>query len=315
MSLIDRDALWDMQILTAVVDGGSIAAGARALQVTPSATSKRIAALERRLGVQLLQRSTRHLRVTPQGQLYLNRARDLLSAVRALEQVTSDDSSVLRGELRVTAPTVLGQDLVTPLLSHFLLQHPGVTLNLDLSERVVLSERPDFSTETFDLAVCLADTEHLPAADIIARRVGSVQIVLAASPAYLQRRGRPTKVAQLKEHSVLEHTASADRGHWRMTTSHGVRVVPVQAVFASSRIVAVKIAAVAGLGIARLPSYLIAEDLRHRRLEHVLPSCVMEWRGVYLLRPVQKHTPKRVRALMDLLARELPKALKPQPLK
>jgi len=309
MSLIDRDALWDMQILTAVVDGGSIAAGARALQVTPSATSKRIAALERRLGVQLLHRSTRHLRVTAQGQLYLNRARDLLSAVRALEQVTSDDSSVLRGEVRIIAPTVLGQELLTPILSHFLLQQSGVTLDLDLTERVALSERIDFSAETFDLAVCLAEPEHLPTGELVTRRVGTVQILLAASPAYLQRRGRPTKVAQLKEHAVLEHTASADRGHWRMTTAQGTRMVPVQAVFASSRIAAVKRAAVAGLGIARLPSYLIAEDLRHRRLEHVLPACVMEWRGVYLLRPAQKHTPKRVRALMDVLARELPKAL------
>lgn len=299
---IDRDVLWDMQMLAAVVDGGSIAAGARAMRVTPSATSKRLAAMEQRLGVQLLHRTTRHLRITVEGASYLERARNLLSLVHDLERTTREERTALRGEVRLTAPALLGQEVVTGVLARLLLEHPELTVHLDLSDRCV-----DLASEPFDLAVRVA--AKLSSPELVARRIATVQTTLVASPGYLSRRGTPPNVASLSEHAMLELAHDADRGNWHLQTAHGLRIVPVRPVFVCTRLAAIRQAAIAGVGIARLPTYLIQDDLAAGRLEQLLPKCVIDRRGVFLVRAPQSFVPPRVREVTEVLAREIPRAL------
>ncbi|OJY25753.1 MAG: hypothetical protein BGO98_33810 [Myxococcales bacterium 68-20] len=291
-----------MQVLTAVVDGGSIASGARSVGVSPSATSKRIASLERRLGVQLLHRTTRHLRLTLEGRGFVETARDVIAALDSLETSTRDTRSAIRGEVRLTAPTVLGQELVSGIVARFLLEHPEVCVHLDLSDRVI-----DLTHEPYDLAVRVAP--RLATKDLVARRVGIMRTALVASPAYLERHGAPANVAGLSEHTVLDGAYETDRGTWQVQTTSGLRTVPVRTAFVCSSPGGLRQAVLAGLGIARLPLYFVKGDLHERRLIRLFPSCVVDQRPVFLVRPSRSYLPLRVRELADRIARELPAAL------
>ncbi|MBX3261483.1 MAG: LysR family transcriptional regulator [Labilithrix sp.] len=303
MRLLDRDLLWDMQVLTAVVDGGSIASGARSVGVSPSATSKRIASLERRLGVQLLHRTTRHMRLTLEGKSFVETARDVIAALDSLETSTRDTRSGLRGEVRVTAPTVLGQELVSGIVARFLLEHPDVVVHLELSDRMA-----DLAHEPYDLAVRVAP--RLSTKDLVARRVGNIRTALVASPSYLERQGSPANVAGLSEHTVLDLAHEANGGTWRVLTTSGTKTVSVRTSFVCSSPGGLRQAVLAGLGIARLPVYLVHDDLRERRLVRLFPSCVVEQRTVFLVRPSRSYVPVRVRELADRIVRELPNALR-----
>lgn len=304
MQRIDRDALWDMQVFAAVVDGGSIAAGARAVGATPSAISKRLAALERRLGTRLLHRTTRQLRITTEGATYVERARELLHTVAKLESCMQENGGALRGEIRISAPTLLGQELLTGVIARFLRQHPEVSAHLELSDRLV-----DLVSEPFDVAIRVAT--HLEAKELIARRVGVLETILVASPGYVKERGAPENVASLSTHAVLEAAFDGNRGRWDLQTRSGIKSVAVRGPLVCSSLGALRQAALAGLGVAQLPRYLVQSDLRARRLVHLLPKCTADQRSVFVVRASRAFVPSRVRALTEFIARELPALLKP----
>lgn len=296
MTRVDRDALWDMQVFAAVVDGGSIAAGARTMGVSPSATSKRIAALEQRLGVRLLHRTTRHLRVTSEGAGYLERVRDLLRQLEALESRTREEGGALSGEIRLTVPVVIGHHIVAPIVTQFVLDHPQVTMHFDLSDRFV-----DLASEPFDLAVRVAS--KLEGKELIARRLGQVESILVAAPAYIDRAGEPRTIAQLSEHAVLELTTATLP--WRThTLGANAANIPIRGPMVCSTTEALRTAARAGLGIARLPYYLIQDDLRAGTLR-VLTDLPPDKRSIYLVRASRAYVPVRVRELGDVLAAKI----------
>lgn len=293
MARVDRDTLWDMQVFAAVVDGGSIAAGARTMGVSPSATSKRVAALEQRLGVRLLHRTTRHLRVTSEGAGYLERARDLLRQLEALESRTREEGGALSGEIRLTVPVVIGHQLIAPIVTKFLLEHPQVTMHFDLSDRFV-----DLASEPFDLAIRVA--AKLDGKELIARRIGHVSSVMVAAPAYIERHGAPRTIAQLSDHAVLELASSTQP--WRLHTLGGDATnIPIRGPMVCSTTEALRTATRAGLGIARLPGYLIRNDLASGAL--TLLDLPPDRRPVFLVRASRAYTPLRVRELADVLAR------------
>ena len=301
MARVDRDTLWDMQVFAAVVDGGSIAAGARTMGVSPSATSKRVAALEQRLGVRLLHRTTRQLRVTAEGAGYLERARDLLRQLEALESRTREEGGALSGEIRLTVPLVVGHHLVAPIVTRFLVEHPQVTMHFDLSDRFV-----DLASEPFDLAVRIA--AKLEAKELVARRLGHVSSVLVAAPAYIEKHGEPRTMAQLSEHAVLELATAAQP--WRTHTLGGGTPsnIAIRGPMVCSTTEALRTAARAGLGIARLPWYLIARDLEEGRLK-LLAELPPDRRNVFLVRASRAYVPLRVRELADVLATDLAQSL------
>lgn len=292
--MTDRDSLWELQLFTEVVESGSIAGAARARHVTPSAISKRLAALEARLGVRLLQRTTRRLRVTPAGAELKERASKVLSALEEAEASVQRGAGALSGVVRVSAPTVLGQELIAPRLAEFCLKHPTVSVELQTSDRFV-----DLVAEPIDIAVRVA--ARLPSSGLLVRKLAELPWVLACSPAYVKTHGEPHRPSDLSAHRVLELAHAVERA--RMTLSRGVRTYrpAVKGPFVANGLGALRHAAVAGLGIAAFPRWFIAKELAAARLTEVLPHYRLPERAVWLVQPSRAFVPPRVRAVVDWL--------------
>ena len=301
----ERELVSGMSVFVAVVECGSLAAAARSTGLTPSAVSKLVARLERGFGTRLLRRTTRRMTVTDSGKVFYERALGVLEELRSVEQEMASRDAVPRGRLRVSAPLLLGQVRVLPLLLAFVKKATALSLDLELTDRVV-----DMVGERIDIAVRI--TLEPPPSSFVARRVGVVQRVLCASPAYLRAAGAPRAPAELAEHSCLQLSGDSAAELWsfRARADAGapvsVRVVP-RLRFSSTT--AIHEAAKAGLGIADLPDYLVEDDLRTKRLSRVLDELQSPSRSVFVLYAAGPLLPTRVREVARFLERELKKAL------
>ena len=303
---MNRDALWNMKVFLAVVDGGTLSAAAQALRVTPSAVSKQLVKLEQGLGVRLLERTTRSLRVTSAGVTYRAHAQKVISAIEEAEAEVQSAERALTGALRVSAPTLLGQEVIAPIAARFLRAHPAVTLVLELTDRLV-----DLVSEPVDLAIRVAS--RLPESGLSARRIGALRWLFVAGPAYLAQRGAPRRPDDLAQHACLDLLHGSDRGRWRMSYAGREVEVDVSGPLVSSSLVAIHRCAVDGLGIAQLPSYLVRGDLEAGRLVQVLPTAGKARGSVFAVQPSRAFVAARLRAFIDLLAAELPARLAPPP--
>jgi DNA-binding transcriptional LysR family regulator len=187
---------------------GSLSAAARALDITPPAATMRLAAMEKRIGARLLNRSTRKISLTAEGELYLQHASRLIEELRELDEIVSGSGSTPRGLLRVNAPLGFGRTVIAPLVSAFTARHPEVEVLLELTDRPV-----DLIDKGFDLAVRFGE---LPDNRINARRIMSNRRFLCASPTYLERHGTPKRLADLTRHRCIVHRQNDDaHGVWR----------------------------------------------------------------------------------------------------
>lgn len=285
----ERDVVSGMSVFVAVVEAGSLAGAARRTGLTASAVSKLVSRLEAGFGTALLRRTTRRMTVTDAGLTFYERARGVLSELRAVEQEMASKDPEPRGRLRISASLLLGQVHVLPALLSFLKKAPRVALDLELSDRVV-----DLVSERIDVAVRITAS---PPPSFVARRVGSVTNVRCASPAYLKARGVPSSPTELAQHSrlqLLDGAAIEGSGAARLRFSTSV---------------AVHEAAKAGLGIADLPGYLVEDDLRARRLTRVLADFEEPARSVYVIYAAGSLLPTRVREVVRHLERELKSVL------
>jgi DNA-binding transcriptional LysR family regulator len=300
----ERELVSGMSVFCAVVEGGSLAAAARSTGLTPSAVSKLVSRLEQSFGTRLLRRTTRRMTITDAGQVFYERARSVLEELRSVEQEMASSDAVPRGRLRVSASLLLGQVRVLPLLLAFLKKAPALSLDLELTDRVV-----DLVGERIDIAVRITPE---PPASFVARRVGVVQRLLCASPGYLRASGAPRGPADLAEHTCLQLSGDAAAELWSFRSKGpggapvSVRVLP-RLRFSSTA--AIHEAAKAGLGIADLPDYLVHRDLRAKRLSRVLPELETPPRSVYVIYAAGPLLPTRVREVAGFLERELKKSL------
>lgn len=300
----ERDVVSGMAVFVAVVEGGSLAAAARSTGLTPSAVSKLVSRLERDLGSSLLRRTTRRMSVTDAGQIYYERARAILDELRAVEQEMASQGSAPRGLLRVSAPQLLGQTRVLPILLTFIARHPAISLDLDLTDRSV-----DMVGERVDIAVRIT-SEPPPA--YVARHVGSLRRVLCASPAYLRTRSDLRSPRDLQDHSCLVLGGPSTTDIWKLGSSErgsGAQSIRVTARVRLSNTLALYEAAKAGLGIADLPRYLVEADLKARRLLPVLSGFEPAERGVFVIYAAGSVLPLRVREASRCLVTELGKVL------
>lgn len=300
--MVDREALWDMEVFLAIAEGGAIAAAARALRVTPSAVSKQIGRIERRLGVRLVERTTRSLRLTDAGARYADHARRVVAAVAAAEADVQAEGAALRGLVRASAPTLLGQEILAPIVARFVLAHPEVSVELDLADRFV-----DLAADPIDVAIRVAP--RLPASQLTARRIGQIRWLIVASPDYVSRRGAPRRPEDLADHACLDLAHAPDRARWRLSAGGRAVTVAVRGPLVSSSMVALHRGALAGAGIAQLPAYLVRADLAAGRLVRVLDDAELPRRAVFALQPSRALVPPRVRAFADFLAAEVRRAL------
>jgi len=289
--------IWDAETFVAVVRAGSLSAAARQLGRSQPTVSRQLAALEARLGVRLLERTTRKVRLTAAGHAYYQRGTSLLDSVREAEEFVADMSGALRGRLRVSMPPTYARRRVAPLLPEFVAAYPELRL-----EMVLTAERADVVGEHFDLVVRLGPLDD---STLACRVLSKERFVLCAAPAYLAREGAPARVADLAKRRCLVTETSGLRSRWVFLGAGRRHAVDVPACVVSDDLGMLHEAARAGVGLGALPEYLVADDLRSGALVRVLPRERLPSFPAYALLPSARHVPRRVRALVDFLAERL----------
>lgn len=287
------DTLEGMRTFVAVVTEGSFSKAAERLERSPQLVSKYIAQLEQRLGVRLLNRSTRRLSITEPGRTYFDRCRLIVSDVDELEGAVGEMSTEVRGTLKINAPMTFGMHHLTPAIAGFQDQHAGLRVDLVLDDRVI-----DVVSEGFDLAIRIADLEE---SSLVARRLAPVNLVVCASPTYLERRSRPETPADLVNHDCLGYTYWSGRNDWRFESADGSEIVQVSGRFAANNGDALRAAALAGHGLIMQPTFIVGDDLRAGRLQRILPKYTISPLNVYAVYAHRQFLSNKVRAFVDFL--------------
>lgn len=284
----------DVACLAEVVATGSFSAAARRLAVPKSTVSRRIARLERDLGVRLLQRTTRKLGLTDAGEAYYQSCSRALALLEEGRRSVTGMQREPSGTLRLTAPPDLAQPLVGEVIAEFGERHPEVHVVAEMTTRMV-----DLVSEGFDLAIragTLADSS------LVARRLAVFGIHLWASPAYLERSGAPAEPRDLRSHRCLLLGTERPRAAWSLEGTDGIVTIDVEGQLASNDVTLLRQAAVNGRGIARLPTITCFEEERKGRLVRVLPDYSSGESGVFAVFPSGTHLSPKVRAFVEVAA-------------
>ncbi|EEX15589.1 transcriptional regulator, LysR family [Citreicella sp. SE45] len=284
----------DLAIFHAILDAGSFAGAARHLGVTPSAISKRIAQMEGRLGAPLFVRTTRRMTLTEAGQTYAARTKDLLTQLSAAEDEIAEGIGAIRGPIRITSSIALGRRHVLPIVLDFSEAYPDVAVDLTLTDALV-----DLIEDGYDLAVRSA---ALPDSGLISRRLAGNRRIICAAPGYLARHGAPTLPDDLAGHACLTLNMRGPFNAWRLGDDWD-RPLELGRGFSCNSLDALHAACLRGLGIARLPSFLVAEHIANGRLVALFDDVEgpAERSTISLLHPYTTVVPRRVRLLADAL--------------
>nr|WP_084241821.1 LysR substrate-binding domain-containing protein [Variovorax soli] len=296
----------DLELVMAIRSQGSLAGASQLLQVVPSVVTKRLGALEARLGQRLFERTTRRLSATAEGEAVCRHAKALLEGFTALENELGERQNELRGPVRLAATFGFGRRWLGPALAAFQARHPALRIELQLTERL-----PDLGAEGFDGALWLWEVQQRRAADWTSRRIARNQRVLAASPHYLTRRGTPASVEALASHDCLvaRENGEAPRQEFALWTLQHVRDgstarVRVQGPLSSNSGEMVRDWCLAGHGIMLRSLWDIGPQLVSGELVRVLPQYAMPDADIHWVAPWRPKTPRRVRLLVDHLAEQ-----------
>lgn len=282
-----------MRAFVGVVEAGSFVRAAEALGVSKAAVSRQVAELEARLGVRLLQRTTRRLSLTDEGQRFVERCRELLASVDEAEAEVTAASGEARGLLRVNAPLTFGVLHLAPLWGGFLERNPLLRIEVTLLDRIV-----DLVEEGYDVAVRIA---ALPSSTLVSRRLASTRMVACAAPAYLARHGAPLHPAELARHATFSYAYLSTGDEWRFACGEESFAARIRPRMHANNGDTCRAAALAGQGIVLQPDFLVGEDLRAGRLVEVMPHWRSVELGIYAVYPSRKHLPAKVRRLVDFL--------------
>lgn len=301
MAAMDRA---DLELVTAIRDRGSLAGAAAVLDVVPSVVTKRLGALEARLGQRLFDRTTRRLSATAEGETVCLHAQSLLQGFAALENELGERQNELAGSIRLAATFGFGRRWLGPALASFQARHPALQIQLQLTEQL-----PELGAEGYDGAVWLWPVQRRHAGDWVTRRIARNQRVLAAAPAYLERRGRPADLAALATHDCLvarENGGGAgerDATLWSLRNARdgSIARVRVRGPLASNSGELVRDWCLDGHGIMLRSLWDIAPQLASGELVQLLPQYAMPDADIQWVAPWRPKTPRRVRALVDFL--------------
>lgn len=271
----------EIAALLALAAEGSFVAAGRRLGRHPSIVSKRVAAFEQRLGVRLVERSTRQVRLTETGRELAERLRTAVEGIAAAEQQAALGAAKVQGTLRVSLPGAMGRLWLAPLLPEFLRRYPEVSVSAHYTDRYV-----DMIAEGFDVAIRIGELND---SRLIATRLCSNRRVLCASPAYLQQHGHPSQPTDLAQHDCLRFSGFSSFPEWHLTNGHRRESVLVNGPLTSNESESLREGMLAGLGILGAGEWLMSRDLRAGRVVRVLPEWQLDAPGaVYLLRPSRK---------------------------
>ena len=285
--------LEDMQVFIRVVESGGIGIAAEQLGIAASAVSRRLAELEKRLGITLINRTTRTSHLTEAGNLYYTRALKVIDDVAELNTLASDPQTSLKGTLRLAAPLSFGLDHLAPALDSFAQNQPELTLHVDFSDQHI-----DLIEGGYDLAFRIGDLDD---STLKARRISPIRFVMCASPAYLEKKGIPQHPDDLKHHALLRYTL-LNTHSWKLLDANGKDVsVPVTAkILANNGNFLCKMG-VAGHGILISPTFIAWQALSAGDLIPVLPNYSIPSANAYAVYPQTRYLSQRARLLIDYL--------------
>lgn len=292
------DDVLSLVVFARVVEARSFTAAAQRLGVSKSVASARVSQLEQRLGLRLLQRTTRRLSLTTEGMALYEHAARVAAAADQAAAMAAGSAPEPRGVLRVSAPVAFAQLHLSAPIGAFLERYPRVRVELTLADRLV-----DLVAEGIDVAIRIS--ARLRDSSLVGRKLLDDHTVVCASPAYLARKGTPAVPADLLHHDCMRYSLLAPEDEWRFRAEGRSFAVPVAARFSAASGVVLREAALAGIGLAVLPSFLVADDLAAGRLQQVLAPHTFVRLAIHALYPSAGVVPANVRAFVDLLAKQL----------
>ncbi|MEM5458860.1 LysR family transcriptional regulator [Paraburkholderia phytofirmans] len=284
----------EIAALLAVASAGSFVAAGRQLERHPTVISKRLAAMEKRLGVRLIERSTRHVRMTDAGVALVERLRSAIGSIMEAEQEASSGAAEARGVLRLALPAAMGRLWIGPMLPEFLEKHPQVSIIADYSERFA-----DLIGEGFDAAIRIGE---LSDNRLIAKKLCDHRRILCASPEYVERHGSPDAPKDLLRHSCLRFTRLATFPEWRLIQGDLHETIVPKGSLTANDSETLLAAARDGVGILGAGEWLMSRDLKSGKLVRILPEWQLDGSGaVYLVRPSARFSPAKTLAFKDWL--------------
>lgn len=285
----------DTAVFVRVVEEGSFTAGADSLDLSKGAVSKYVTRLERRLGVRLLNRTTRRLTLTEAGEGFYRRTSQALAAIREAELEVAESAAKPRGHLRVSAPTLYGAEVLSRHLGTFRRRYPDISLELALENRIV-----DLVRERIDVGVRMSAPKD---SSLVMRRIADIPIVTCASPQYVNSHGRPRVPADLREHDCVIYTLASRMHEWiYYDENRQPYAVPVRGPFHTNDDLAMRQAGLDGFGILRMPKLFVQEALDAGRLIQLWPDDAGPGVPLAAVYPSRRELPAKVRVFVDFVA-------------
>jgi DNA-binding transcriptional LysR family regulator len=288
------DRMTSMATFVKVVESGGFSAAARTLSMSPSMVTAHVQALEERLGVRLLNRSTRRVSLTEVGHAYYERCLQILAEADDADQIAQALQSTPRGTLRLNTSIAI-PPLLAPVIAEFVVLYPDVSVNLTMTDRMI-----DLVEDGFDLAV---RNMSVPDSSLVVRRVATYRFVVCGAPGYLAARGIPRQPADLSRHNCLVYSHSAWGNEWRFAGPDGEQSVAVEGNLQANSDNALRLAAVHGQGLALAPSFLLIDEIKSGRLVPILTEFLQTEHAINAIYPHRHYLSAKVRSFIDLLVK------------
>jgi len=290
------DKLSCMHAFVTVLEAQGFSAAARRLGVSKALISKQVNQLEEHLKVRLLNRTTRRISATSTGQAYFEQCQPLLAELEELDDAVQSNNTNPQGELQITAPITFAELYLMPIILNFCKQFPKLKMKIDLTDRFV-----DLIEERIDVAIRIGS---LTDSSLIARKLGSMTMLVCASPDFLDKNGEPFEPQQLKDYCCITDRNYPGLNHWDLGSGVNVASVEVESniVVNSARVAREYV--LAGHGIGLLPSFVIMDDIHKGKVKHILSNYPSESLGIYAVYPHRKHLSAKVRLFIDAVLKQ-----------
>lgn len=292
------DRFQELKAFIAVVEAGGFSAGARSTGISQPAISKAVGGLEKRLGTRLLNRSTRSVTLTDQGQRYYDRTKPLVEEMEEAESELTSSTFGVSGPIRIAVASTFGRLHVLPLIADLLALYPGLQVDLTLADSV-----RDMVEDRIDLAIRLGVVTEV---DAVARRVAGTPLVCAGSRHYFERHGLPKTPAELVNHNCLLYGGQTELAKWPFVGPDGRFSVPVRGNLSSNSVETIRAGVLSGIGIGLFTGLSLWDELRHPDVITILDDFLRDVRDVHLVWPKRRFVPTRVRRVTDFFAERLP---------
>jgi DNA-binding transcriptional LysR family regulator len=300
------DRLTNLELFVRVAEAGGFTAVSRERALSQSSVSRKISELERWLGVQLLQRTTREVKLTEASQQLYQRSLALLSQVEDIESVIANSGTKTSGTLRLQASYEFGHAYVVPYVLDFMAEYPDINVDLRLNNRYV-----NLIEDGVDIAIRMG---NLTDQNIVAKKLCRDRRHVVASPAYLQQRGVPRTPEDLKNHDCVVYSFLENPNQWKFLSAEGTQEVTVSGRFRANGVVPLHAAVLAGHGIAILGNFMVHKDLESGRLRKILPDFHVQPIDIQIIYVPTRHLPRKVRTFIDFYATRLKQSELFQPL-